>query len=283
MDSLTHFKGRKIVIATKHGKENVIAPHLTQDLGLYCFVTDQLDTDLLGTFSGEVDRPDSPVETARKKCHLAMDLTSVDLAIASEGSFGPHPSIPFIPAHEEFLLLIDKKNNWEFLVRKLETKTNYRQITLTSMDMLTDFLDQAKFPSHGLIVKKQADDAADCVKGIRDKQVLLQTVEYFFSRFGQCTVETDMRAMHNPTRMTVIDAMTASLIQQINSTCPTCQTPGFSLKEKERGLPCSLCGNPTRTVKADIYACQACAYTEHRPPGHAMEKEDPMYCDFCNP
>lgn len=266
-----------------HGKETVIAPHLTKDLGLYCFVTDQLDTDLLGTFSGEVDRMDSPLETARKKCQLAMDLTSVDLAIASEGSFGPHPSIPFIPAHEEFLLLVDKKNNWEFLVRKLETKTNYRQITLTSIDMLTDFLDQAKFPSHGLIVKKQADDATDCVKGIHDKQVLHQTVEYFLRRFGQCTVDTDMRAMHNLTRMDVIDGMTASLIQQIKSTCPTCQTPGFSLKEKERGLPCSLCGNPTRTVKADIYGCQACTYTEHRSPGHAMEKEDPMYCDFCNP
>jgi hypothetical protein len=83
--------------------------------------------------------------------------------------------------------------------------------------------------------------------------------------------------------MGVIDGMTASLIQQIKSTCPTCQTPGFSLKEKEHGLPCSQCGKPTRTVKADIYGCQACTYTEHRSPGHAMEKEDPMYCDFCNP
>ena len=140
MDSLHLFSGRQIVIATKHGKEQVIAPRLTNELGLHCLVPEQFDTDLLGTFSGEVDRVDTPMETARKKCQMAMDLTSVDLAIASEGSFGPHPSIPFIPAHEEYMLLIDKKNKWEFVVRKLETKTNYRQITLDSTDSLRAFL-----------------------------------------------------------------------------------------------------------------------------------------------
>jgi uncharacterized protein with PIN domain len=266
-----------------HGKEHAIAPQLTKELGVYCFVTDQLDTDQLGTFSGEINRIDSPLEAARKKCQMAMDIASVDLAIASEGSFGPHPSIPFIPAHEEFLLVTDTKNKWEFVVRKLESNTNYRQITLNSLEPLDAFLTQVKFPTHALIVKKSEKDASVCVKGIHDKQVLLQTIEHFFSRFGQCTVETDMRAMHNETRMGVIETMTASLIQQMKTVCPACQVPGFRLQEKVRGLPCALCGKPTRSVKAEIYACQSCTYTENRPAGHKMLKEDPMYCDFCNP
>lgn len=277
------FWGRQIVIATKHAKEKVIAPHLTKELGLNCFVPDQLDTDLLGTFSGEVDRVDSPLDTARKKCQMAMDLTSVDLAIASEGSFGPHPSIPFIPAHEEYLLLIDKKNNWEFVVRKLETKTNYHQITLHSTDSLPELIALTQFPSHALIVKKSADDATDCIKGITQENILFHTVETFIKRFGKCHIETDMRAMYNLTRMGIIDVMTKSLIQQIHTACPSCQVPGFRLKDFVRGLPCAYCGEATRSVKAEIYACQSCSYTESRIPGHAMLKEDPMYCDYCNP
>lgn len=277
------FWGRQIVIATKHAKEKVIAPHLTKELGLNCFVPDQLDTDLLGTFSGEVDRVDSPLDTARKKCQMAMDLTSVDLAIASEGSFGPHPSIPFIPAHEEYLLLIDKKNNWEFVVRKLETKTNYHQITLHSTDSLPELIALTQFPSHALIVKKSADDASDCVKGITQENILFHTVETFIKRFGKCHIETDMRAMYNLTRMGIIDVMTKSLIHQIQTACPSCQAPGFRLKDFVRGLPCAYCGEATRSVKAEIYACQSCSYTESRIPGHAMLKEDPMYCDYCNP
>jgi hypothetical protein len=283
MDSLHLFSGRQIVIATKHGKEQVIAPRLTNELGLHCLVPEQFDTDLLGTFSGEVDRVGTPMETARKKCQMAMDLTSVDLAIASEGSVGPHPSIPFIPAHEEYLLLIDKKNKWEFVVRKLETKTNYRQITLDSTDSLRAFMALTKFPTHALIVKKSAEDPTDCVKGIIQEDILFHTVETLIERFGKCHVETDMRAMHNRTRMEVIEEMTQSLIQQIQTACPTCQAPGFRLTEFIRGLPCAYCGEATRSVKAEIYTCQSCSYTESRIPGHAMLKEDPMYCDYCNP
>jgi len=283
MDSLSQFKGRPIVIATKHGKEQVITPYLSKAFGLDCFVTDLLDTDLLGTFSGEVMRLESPMETARKKCNLAMDLTSAELAIATEGSFGPHPSIPFIPSHEEIIVLVDRKNQWEFAVRKLATQTNYSQITLKSLDELDAFLTLAKFPSHALIVKKCAEDPSECVKGIVDETYLRQLIHSFIERFGQCTLETDMRAMYNPTRMDHIESLTKALVQQIESTCPVCQTPGFRLTEIERGLPCAYCMRPTRSTKVEIYSCQNCLHVEQRLPSHAMQKEDPMYCDFCNP
>lgn len=283
MDSLRFFDGRALAIATKHGKEAVIAPRLSEALGLRCVNSDQLDTDTLGTFSGEVERRLNPLETARLKCSLAMEITGTELAIASEGSFGAHPSIPFIPAHEELLVLIDKKNAWEFVVRRLETKTNYSQILLQSYDELDGFLTQAQFPSHAIIIKKSADDPTDCVKGVHDEKALRETIHRFMQRYGQCSLETDMRAMHNPTRMIVIDALTLELVQQIQSACPVCNTPGFRLTDIQRGLLCSNCGLPTRSVKSEVYRCQYCQHTEQRAPSHGLKMEDPMYCDFCNP
>ena len=111
------FKGRKLLIATKHDKEKVIAPILEKELGVTCFVAENFDTDVLGTFTGEVERKDDPITTARNKCLMAMELNNCDLAIASEGSFGPHPAIFFVHADDEMLLFIDKKNDLEIIAR----------------------------------------------------------------------------------------------------------------------------------------------------------------------
>ena len=119
------FKNRKIVIATKHGKEEVLAPLLAHELQLVPFVVDGLDTDQLGTFTGEVERGESPLATARLKCYMAMALADCDIAIASEGSFGHHPYIFFASCDEELVLLIDKKNNLEVVGKKLSTETNF--------------------------------------------------------------------------------------------------------------------------------------------------------------
>ncbi len=45
-----------VCIATKHGKESVIARPFLRALGLTATVPLELDTDSLGTFSGEVER-----------------------------------------------------------------------------------------------------------------------------------------------------------------------------------------------------------------------------------
>ncbi|MBJ7429162.1 MAG: hypothetical protein JHD28_09430, partial [Bacteroidia bacterium] len=87
------FNNRKIVIATKHKKEQVIAPLLLEEFNINAIICEQLDTDQLGTFSGEIERNLSPIEAAKRKCYMAMELTQCDLAIASEGSFGPHPTL----------------------------------------------------------------------------------------------------------------------------------------------------------------------------------------------
>lgn len=119
------FENRKIAIATMHGKEQVIAPVLQESLGIEFVVPQQLNTDQLGTFSGEVERLLSPLEAARKKCLMAAELTGATLAIASEGSFGPHPAFYFLPADEEIVLLMDLENKWEFKAKKISTETNF--------------------------------------------------------------------------------------------------------------------------------------------------------------
>ncbi|MDO9153157.1 MAG: hypothetical protein Q7U47_05530 [Paludibacter sp.] len=89
------FLHRKLIIATKHEKESIIAPILEKELGVTCFINKNFNTDELGTFTGEIERVLDPISTAREKCIRAMNLSNCDLGVASEGSFAPHPSIFF--------------------------------------------------------------------------------------------------------------------------------------------------------------------------------------------
>jgi len=61
-----YFSGKQAVLATMHGKERVIAP-LLEKTGLQLCVSGRVDTDLFGTFSGEIERPASQLETLRLK------------------------------------------------------------------------------------------------------------------------------------------------------------------------------------------------------------------------
>ena len=119
------FKGRQLAIATRHCKEQVMALLLEKSLGVSCFVPEDLDTDALGTFTGEVERKDDPITTLRAKCQLAMAASGCDLAVASEGSFGPHPTLGFVLSGDELVLLLDAKNGLEILGRDLSTETNF--------------------------------------------------------------------------------------------------------------------------------------------------------------
>ncbi len=277
------FKGRKLIIATKHGKEKVIAPFLEQGLGVKCFVAIDLDTDKLGTFTGEVERNDDPLTTARNKCYMAMDLTNCDLAIASEGSFGPHPTIFFIPADDEILIFIDKINGLEIIVRELSTETNFNGSEIKTKEKLLEFAANANFPSHGLILRKSRYEFADIVKGITNVEELINVFNSLIDKFGTAYIETDMRAMYNPTRMKVIESAAKKLIKKINTLCPVCNMPGFGITDAKEGLPCELCNFPTRSTISYIYSCQKCNYKKEEKYPKGKQTEDPMYCDYCNP
>ena len=277
------FEGRKLLIVTKHKKEQVIAPILENKLGVKCFTSNVFDTDTLGTFTGDVERENDSFITVKNKCALAMNQIDCDLAIASEGSFGAHPTIPFVPADEELLFLYDKKNNLQFLERELSTETNFDALNVGSEKELILFANNAKFPSHALIIKKSKDDFSEMQKGITDWDTLLDKFNFFLKQQGFAFVETDMRAMYNPTRMEVIKKATEKLIAKINSLCPQCSTPGFEVTSSKHGLPCSLCGLPTPSTLSYIYSCQRCNFIEEKMYPHNKTNEEPTFCDFCNP
>lgn len=277
------FQNRKLVIATKHQKEQVIAPILEKELGVLCFTDETFDTDTLGTFTGEIERTLDPISAAREKCLRAMEMNKCDLGVASEGSFAPHPSLFFINADDEFLIFIDKKNNLEIIARELSTETNFNGKQLTTETELLDFATSIGFPTHGLILRKTKDDVSEIYKGITNLEILKKTFQRLQHQYQSAYAETDMRAIYNPTRMKVIKKATIKLVEKIKSTCPECHTPGFGITQAKKGLTCSLCGSPTNSTLSYTYQCQRCNYTKEEMYPNKKTTEDPMYCDYCNP
>lgn len=79
------FFGRTAALATKHEKERAVARPLYAALGVTVIVPDGIDTDTLGTFTGEVKRRGSPREVALEKARLGLRPGEMSIGIASEG------------------------------------------------------------------------------------------------------------------------------------------------------------------------------------------------------
>ena len=65
--------------------------------------------------------------------------------------------------------------------------------------------------------------------------------------------------------------------------CPKCNTPGFGVVETVKGLPCEMCGLPTRSTLKHIYRCQKCNYQIAKEFPFDKRVESPQFCDYCNP
>ncbi|MCU0374127.1 MAG: hypothetical protein MUF24_02365 [Chitinophagaceae bacterium] len=277
------FTNRPMVVATMHQKEKVMAPLLEKALGVHCLVPKGINTDSLGTFSGEVERLLDPIATLRQKCRLAMQLTGTDLAVGSEGSFGPHPTLYFVPANDEMVMLIDDKNGLEIVARELSTQTNFAGEAIGNRPALLAFAEKTGFPEHALILRPNRSVNNPLIKGITTYELLTQTFDRLFETYGEVYAETDMRAMHNPTRQQVIAAATQKLIAKAKSACPQCGMPGYDVAAVKPGLPCSWCGLPTRSTLSWQYRCSHCGHQHTLLYPHGKTAEDPMYCDGCNP
>ncbi len=277
------FDHRTLLVATKHQKEKIVAPLFEKAFGSKVVATENFDTDQMGTFSGEIERLEDPITAARMKCEKAYAMTGIDLVLASEGSFGPHPSLIFLPCNEEILFLKDFKHQLEVVIRSQSLETNFTSQTYSTPEALKEFLFHAKFPKHYLILKKSANDLSDMTKGISSNRQLKKLIQEKLSKFGTFFLETDMRAFANPTRRKHIRKATRQLIKQMKALCPVCDRPGFSMKEVVRGLPCGDCSRPTSGILQWVYTCEGCSYIKVRNNRKNFGFQDPMYCDFCNP
>lgn len=298
MPARSLFTNRVAVIATMHHKEQAIAPLIESALGVKTLVPTGFNTDTFGTFTRETKRPADQLETARLKARAALELTGKTLAIASEGSFGPHPQIPFVACNRELVLLYDLEYELEIVGEVLSTETNYQSQTIDSPKDALAFAKSIGFPEHGLVVmcvpstptarsiaKHEAGPTEAVAKGITAESDLIQAVTLAIERspMRKAHVETDMRALYNPTRMSAIAQATQDLIANATNLCPNCAYPGFSIARRFPGLPCSLCGAATLLIRSVLYRCQHCQFQQDQPFPESIQSADPANCFYCNP
>lgn len=279
------FENRVCVIATMHKKEQVIAPPLEKVLQMQVVVPEGFNTDRFGTFTRDIKRLGTQLEAARLKAQKVLELTGESLAVASEGSFSPDPSFPYVSCNCELVLLLDQANQLEIVGIETSLETNYNHTSIQTLDEALAFAEKVGFPGHGLVVMSSPNPQENehIFKGIVTEADLIDAVQITLeSSSEKCAhIETDMRAMVNPSRMQVIAKATQNLIAKMQQTCPSCECPGFDVIERKPGLRCGLCYLPTPLVRAEVYQCQKCNFQETRP--SAEEVADPTYCNYCNP
>lgn len=281
------FNNRVAVIATMHHKEKVIAPLLQQELGIKVIVPQDFNTDVFGTFTREIKRPDTQIATAKLKAQKAMEMTGEMIAIASEGSFAPHPSFPYIYANREIIVFLDQEKKLEIVGEVFSTDTNFNHRVISSLAEAEEFAEKVGFPEHGLVVwfEKSNPENPEIIKGITTTEKLQEAVNFAFNNSpdGNLHIETDMRALYNPMRMKNIEKATQDLLNKINSFCPQCSTPGFSITQKIKGLPCESCHQPTLLTMAVIYQCRKCNFIEKKLYPDGKQFADQGLCEYCNP
>ncbi len=280
------YAGRTAVLATMHRKESVIAPALRATPGLIVEPVPGLDTDRFGTFSGEIARNGTMLEVAVRKARLGMNAGGAALGLATEGSFGPHPMIPFLPAGMELMVFVDDERGIVVTESLIAETTNFAHMVVRSDEMPTEFLQRIGFPDHGLIVRpNDGEETEGLAKGVIDHDGLTRAImaAAAVSRDGQARLETDMRAHFNPTRMNSLAVLAERLGRRLARRCPACGMPGFGRTGDHPGLPCEACGDPTDLVAAEIFGCPACDFTEDRPRADGLVRSPAQYCPTCNP
>ncbi|MEX6507496.1 DUF6671 family protein [Jiella sp. M17.18] len=281
------YAGRRAVLATMHGKEAAIGPSLHGRLGLAVDVATGIDTDSLGTFTGEVPRAGNMDEAAIAKARLGMAASGASIGIASEGSYGPHPQFPFVAAGVELLVFVDDERGLVVRERLVDDAPVYRHAAASSPAGLERFLDAVRFPSHALIVRPNVfkDLHAQIHKGVRTLEELERAVAdgARWSGDGLAFVQTDMRAHMNPSRMAVLGRLAGPLAERLLCLCPACGAPGYGVVEAATGLPCAWCGGPTGLVRQEIFGCVACDSREARERPDGLAEADPGQCPACNP
>jgi hypothetical protein len=281
------YAGATVIMPTKHAKSLATGPAFAEHLGASVleFV---IDTDTFGTFTRERPRTGSALEAARLKCELGLQLAGSHAVygLASEGSFGPHPALPFLAADCEILYFIDRQRGFHLHMSELSEATNYLQRAITSLDELAEFARTAQFPSHALILRPEGSLEPDLLfKGLSDPAALRQAFETCRkARPGsRIWVETDMRASFNPSRMAVIATLARKLARRLATECPSCKSPGWGIVKSEPGLPCAYCSEPTAMTAREISGCVLCNHQEQSPRSDGLTHAPQGQCQNCNP
>jgi len=293
---MTHpYNSKTAVLTSKHQKLDLLRPSLESATGL-SLIEQAMDTDQLGTFSGEIERLGSPLEVAIKKAQLGMIATGLPLGVASEGSIGPDPFVPFVISNIETLVFVDQ----ELDIVISETFRSLDIVSATTQTFpgqdLTEYLAKVGFPEQRVIVKSTSGGVE---KGLGSISSLEQAIAKLALEANESKVslEPDYRAMHCPTRRVNIAHVAKALAfrvaslcphaakalaLRVASLCPECNAPGWGKKDFVRGLRCSDCGSDhPDAIAQELKTCVRCDFFQ---PGMVLaESLDPSKCFSCNP
>lgn len=274
----------RVAFGTMHGKAAAVAPPLAR-LGVAVVVPRDFDTDRFGTFTGEVPRAGSMVEAARAKALAAAAATGLPVGLASEGAYGPHPLVPFLPFGREMLLWHEPATGREIIESLADDAPNYDHAELSEPAEAEDFLRRIGFPATALVVLPAACQGPPVAKGVADAGSLARAIAQAcaVSPAGRALVQTDMRADRNPRRMSILGVLAARMADRLSAHCPACGTYGWGRLRLEAGLPCGWCGRPTPLPRAEILGCTACGHETATAPAGRAETADPGQCPYCNP
>jgi len=175
------YANQRIGLATIHAKELAVAPPFRRVLDAEVVVAHGLDTDALGTFSGEVPRPDALVETCLIKAELAFRVLEVDCAIANEGSYGPIDRVPLVASGIEIMAFIDRKRGLRIVETLGTHRTNWRLSRFKAGDPNVPLVVKAMgFPRYGVFVISSTDPSRP-IKDLSNMDELVAAV----NRVGQ--------------------------------------------------------------------------------------------------
>lgn len=279
------FRDTKVYLATNHKKAAAAREPFLRILNTQVEEL-QIDSDRLGTFSGEIERPGSMLDALRGKIKLAREVSRERFILVSEGSFSTAGGFGVIAQGIEMLLLDDAFTGTQVIEQHISWDTNYLTAEISTLDELDSFLSRISFGSHGLVLYPCGDaPATKLFKGIFDTTLAKQAFQQCLaaSPSGRVTAMSDMRAHCNPTRMKAIAACCELLANRLAAACPHCGSGGFGITGTIPGLPCEACGYPTARARLEKHTCVVCHASTEQPRSDGKVAADPAECELCNP
>lgn len=279
-----------IAFATQHQKDKIISSLFKDNFNAQIIVPLYIDTDQFGTFSGEIQRPSDIKQVLRQKAELGLKATGLNLGLANEGSFGPHPSMPWLQCNQETFIFVDAHLEIELFANVISLENRAEYGVIEDEHQLASFLQKVNFGPQAVIVKPSPldTDAKDYIfKGLIAKKNVLDAIHKIKKDLKQkgVWVETDNRAHLSPKRQTVILKAAEKLVQLLKSKCPGCEYPGFEIKDLIMGIKCEACGLKSEKPVQEIWGCSnsKCDYKQVKGRSDGLKFLKPEQCDWCNP
>lgn len=285
------YVGRPLVMATQHGKADVVGD-LFAAVGLHVIPV-AVDTDRFGTFTPEVPRPGDAEDVAVAKARAGAAAARLPLALASEGTFTPDPDTGLLVVQRELLVLVDTERDLTITGRAAGPAPWVRSWAVDAgadadadLDRILAEVDLSHQrviarPDPAAAPSSSAPASAGITKGVDSPGALRDAVRHAARWSPRVVVETDLRADQAPDRHAVIRRAAVDLIHRMHTDCPACGRPGFGAEEHTGRAPCSACGATTARPTHVVHRCPHCSHEVRTPAGEGTAS--PGDCPECNP